>query len=114
MDPTSERKGTKIGVKEGEGPPPGYKWSVDILDSAHTEAMSFLTEDQYGHLARQVRELARQDDPTRSDTVDVKSIGEFFEIRDKGGILQKINARVFFCVCKSARVLAVLGAINKK
>src|SRR5437763_654509 len=98
MAEDQSRKTVKVGVKEGDGPPPGYQWNVDVLDQAHSNAMSFLSEEQYDHLARQVRELARQDEPTRRETVDVRSVEEFYEIRDKGGVLKKINARVFFCV----------------
>src|SRR5262245_7895758 len=94
MDEKPARKPVKVGVKEGEGPPPGYKWSVDVLDHAFTEAMAFLDEDQYAHVAGQVRELATEDEPTRSSTVDVRPIEDFYEIRDKGGILRKINVRL--------------------
>ena len=114
MDVQPERKGLKIGVKEGGGPPPGYQWNVDLLDQAVAEAMSFLTQEQYDHIARQVRELARENDPTRSATVDVRPIEGFYEIRDKGGVLKKINVRVFFCLCRKTRTIAILGAINKK
>ncbi len=56
-------KPIKIGVKEGGGPPPGYEWNVEILDQAFEEAIEFLDEDQYDHMAEQVRQLARQPDP---------------------------------------------------
>lgn len=65
-------------------------------------------------MADQVRELARQDDPTHSRTVDVRPIEDFYEIRDKGGILKKLNVRIFFFFQKAARRIVVLGAINKK
>jgi hypothetical protein len=104
----------KIGERQGGGPPPGYRWNVDIFDSAVDEARAFLNEDQYDYLARQVKQIARQDDPTHSETVDVRPISEFFEIRSKGGILGKINARVFFFVHRPTRTIVVLGAINKK
>lgn len=107
-------KAVKVGVKEGGGRPPGYSWTVDILDRAFDEAMGFLNEDQYAHLANQVKELARQEDPTHSDTVDVRPIEDFHEIRDKGGVLKNINTRVFFFLCKAPRILAVLGAIKKE
>jgi hypothetical protein len=107
-------KPVKIGVREGGGRPPGYQWNVNILDRGYDEAMGFLNEDQYEHLANQVREIARQDDPTHSDTVDVRPIEDFYEIRDKGGILGKINARVFYFVNKPAREIVVLGAIKKE
>jgi len=114
VDSNPTKKPIKIGVKQGDGPPPGYQWNVDVLDSAFQEAMKFLDEAQYYHLADQVRELARQSDPTHSDTVDVRPIEEFFEIRDKGGILGKINARVFYFVDKPTRKIVVIGAIKKE
>ncbi len=109
------RKPVKVGVKEGGGPFPGYKWNVDLLDQSHGEAMSFLTEDQYDHIARQVRELAMEDEPTQCLTVDVRPIECFFELRDKGGILKRINVRVFFFLNREEpRTIVVLGCINKK
>ena len=108
------RKAVKVGVKEGGGPPPGYLWNVDLLGQAFDEAMGFLNEDQYSHLASQVRELAMQEEPTRAETVDVRPVEDFHEIRDKGGILGKINARVFFFNHKPTRTILVLGAIKKE
>lgn len=114
MTPNPEHREVKIGVREGGGPPPGYQWNVNIFDQAYEEAMSFLNEDQYDHMASQVRELARQEDPTHSLTVDVRPIEDFYEIRDKGGILHKLNVRVFFFVHKSSRTIVVLGTIKKE
>ena len=106
------KKEVKIGVQVGQGPPPGYKWNVDILDRAFEQAIGFLDEDQYAHMADQVRELAMQGDPTHSETIDVRDIEDFYEIRDKGGVLGKINVRVFFFTHK--RKIVVLGAIKKE
>ena len=58
MADEAHRKRVKIGVTEGGGSPPGYLWNVDIVDQSFDEAMSFLNEDQYEHLAAQFRELA--------------------------------------------------------
>jgi hypothetical protein len=114
MSTEEVRKPVKIGVKQGDGPPPGYRWNIDLLDQAFQEAMAFLDEGQYGHMANQVRELARQEDPTHSDTVDVRPIEDYFEIRDKGGILRKINVRVFYFVHKPSRKIVVVGVIKKE
>ncbi len=111
-DPTPNQD--KIGVRRGGGPEPGYRWDVSILAPVHAEAMAFLNEDQYDHLARQVRELARQDDPTHSVTIDIRPVRDMFEIRDKGGILQKINARVFYLVSRTNRTIVILGAFHKQ
>ncbi len=110
----AERKKVKVVGKEGAGAPPGYKWSVHVLDRAYDEAVGFLSKPQYQHLALQVQELARQKDPTRSDLVDVRSIEAFHEIRDKGGVLGSLNVRVFFSVDKDDRSILILGAIKKQ
>lgn len=104
----------KVGVHQGDGPPPGYFCSVLILDFAFEEAMGLLNEDQYQHIAMQVKELATQQDPTHSQTVDVRPIEDFYEIRDKGGILGKLNVRVFFDWDKERRALVILGIIHKQ
>ena len=114
MAEPSRRRETKVGVRVGGGPPPGYEWNVTILDVAYKEAMEFLDGDQYTHIARQVKELAQQGDPTHSETVDVKAIENYCEIRDKGGILGRLNVRVFFYVHDSNRTIVVLGTIKKE
>lgn len=110
----ADSKNLKLGVKEGGGAPPGYEWNVLILDRAYEESISFLDACQYRHMAMQVKELATQPDPTRSETVDVKGIETFYEIRDKGGPLGNLNVRVFFGIDKASRSIVVLGAIKKQ
>lgn len=109
-----ERKPIKAGVKQGGGPPPGYLWNIDILDIAYEEAMSFLSAPQYGHLAEQMKDLAGQLDPSHSATQSVDQIENFLELRDKGGILGKLNVRIFFYLDKPKSSIVVLGTINKQ
>lgn len=106
----------RVGVKEGGGSPPGYRWSVWILNVAFDEAMSFLSPVQYEHLAMQFRELASQENPTHSDAISIRHMTpeDFCELRDKGGVLGNINTRVFFGVDKGNRAIVVLGSIKKQ
>ena len=108
------RKHLKVGVQRGSGPPPGYRWTVWIADIAHREARKFLNTDQYQHIAMQVKELAREDDPTHSETASVDAIEDFHELRDKGGILGGMNVRVFFYLDKPNKAFVILGAIKKQ
>lgn len=108
------RKSVKVGVKLGAGPPPGYKWNVDELGQSHDEAMAFLNEDQYEHLSRQVREVAKEEDPGHCSTVDVRQIEDFYEIREKGGVLRKLNVRICFSVYMPTRTIVILGVIKKE
>ena len=111
-----DAKSISIGVKVGAGQPPGYQWSVWILNVAFDEAMSFLSPVQYEHLAMQFRELALQEDPTHSNTISVRGMSpeDYYELRDKGGVLGNINTRVFFGVDKDSRAIVVLGSIKKQ
>ncbi|MGA2498597.1 MAG: hypothetical protein ABSH20_12700 [Tepidisphaeraceae bacterium] len=104
----------KTALKQGGGPPPGYRWHVWKLDVADRDARGFLDEDQYAHMADQVKELARQSDPTHPATLSVDAIEGFHELREKGGLLGKINVRLFFYLDKSAQVIVILGAIKKE
>ncbi len=109
------RRQLRVGVQRGGGPPPGYRWTVLILDIAYDEARKFLNEDQYQHMALQVKQLAREEDPTHSQTASVDAVEDFHELRDKGGILGGMNVRVFFFLEKQPRSnLVVLGAIKKQ
>ncbi|MBI1901279.1 MAG: hypothetical protein HYS13_09230 [Planctomycetia bacterium] len=105
-------KQLKVGVWAGDGPPPGYRWNVGILDLAFDEVRRFLTEDQYDHIAAQFKELARENDPSHSETASIDKIEDFYELRDKGGVLGKINVRVFFGLDKGS--IIVLGGIKKE
>jgi hypothetical protein len=108
------KKPVKVGVEKGAGRPPGYRWTVRILDIAFEEASAFLNEAQYQHVAAQVRELAREVDPTHSATQSIDAVEDFHELRDKGGILGGLNVRVFFFVHKPESELVILGAIKKQ
>lgn len=104
----------KIGVWQGGGPDPGYGWTVGILQLAFDEAMNAVTEAGYRHLEHQFKDLAGHSDPTHSETVDVRPIEDFHELRDKGGPLGGANIRVFFGVDPDRRALIVLGVIKKQ
>lgn len=109
----------KVGVRIGVGIPP-YQWSVWILDLAYDEAMKFLDESQYAYLSEQMRELAREKDPTHSQLLSVDAIEDFHELREKGGVLGKTNVRVFFAMDKRKtagvdhHAIVVLGAVKKE
>lgn len=109
-----ERNQLKVGVKEGSGPAPGYAWTVGILDLAYRDTQKVVTDAQYRHLADQVRDLARSEDPTHCETQSVDAIEDYFELRDKGGILGKLNVRIFWAIDKARRVLVILGFVAKK
>lgn len=107
-------KPLKVGLQAGAGPLPGYLWSVHYLSIARDEAMEFLTDDQYAHVVGLIRALASEADPTHPSTVTVEAVEGFFELKDKGGILGKINLRVYFATSPNDKAIVILGAIKKE
>ncbi len=90
------------------------KWTLAYLDVAEKDGTSFLDPDQYAHAVSLFDDLASESNPRISDRQSVKKIDEFYELRDKGGILRKINLRVFFAVLDEKKLILVLGSIKKE
>jgi hypothetical protein len=113
----SKSKGTKpvkVGVKVGGGPPPGFIWNVSFFGIALDEADQILTSDQKEHAKDLVRELAREEHPTHPRSVSVDQVEDFYEIRDKGGILGKINLRIFFSIEVDYKTILILAVVKKE
>ena len=92
----TNRKPLKVGVWEGGGSPMGYLWTVAILDIAFEEALAAVGEHGYSHFAMQFKIMATSSDPTHCEEVDVRSVEDFYEVRDGGGVCGNVNVRVFF------------------
>lgn len=89
-------------------------WKLAYLDAAEKDARRFLTDDHYAHAVQLFDELALEVNPRCSETQDVRGIEDFFELRDKGGILGKINLRVYFAVLDDHHIIVVLGVYKKE
>ncbi len=109
-------KPLKIGVLQGTEATQGilYQWSVGVYDSAFDEILKIVGEAGYAHFAMQVKEIATLNDPSHSDTVDIRPLENIFEIRDHGGVVGNINVRVFFGIDKQRRTIIILGTIKKQ
>lgn len=88
-------------------------WKLGYLDATVGES-GFLNEKQYDYLVDQFREMSKCVDPVRCPTVDVEQVGEFWELRDKGGILGKLNVRVYFAVVAKKKFIVVLSVYKKE
>ncbi len=76
--------------------------------------MGILNTVQYAYVASQVRSLATEADPTHSQLCSVDAVGDFHELREKHGVLGKINLRVFFFVDRDARAIVIIGVFKKE
>ena len=104
----------KIALRQGGGRFPGYKFGVLYFDVARKEATKFLDEAQYAHVVMLFKGLAGEPDPAHPLTVDVRAIENYYELRDKGGILGRIALRVYFHIDMTLRQVVVLGADKKE
>ena len=97
-------------------PPDGATalWELAYLDAANSDARKILDEDQYAHVIGLFDLLAAEENPRLPRTVDVRSIDAFYELRDKGGILGRLNIRVYFAVFDRQRLILVLGCMKKE
>jgi hypothetical protein len=107
-------KPLKVGLKAGAGPLPGYSWHVGYLSVARDEAMGFLNDEQYAHAVDLVRALASEVDPSHPSTVTVEAVEDFFELKDKGGVLGKINLRIYFTINREEKAIVIIAAIKKE
>lgn len=90
------------------------KWELGYLEVAEKEARKLLTNDQYVHALELFDDLAYETDPTKSQTQDVRKIENFYELRDKGGILGNINLRVYFTIIGNKRLILALAVYKKE
>ena len=89
-------------------------WTLGYLEAAVRDAKKFLTDDQYAHAVQQFELLATERNPRLSEAQDIRPIGDFYELRDKGGILGKINLRAYFAVFDESHLIVVLGCYKKE
>lgn len=89
-------------------------WRLGYLDVAAKDAKKFLTEDQYAHAVQLFDVLAADVNPRTSQALEIESIEDLFELKDKGGILGKINLRVYFAVIDERHLILALGAYKKE
>lgn len=104
----------KVGKHRESGPPPRRLWNLWFLDMADQEARRFLNEASMAYVIEQFEELARQVDPAHPLGLSVDAVETFYELREKGGPLGKINFRGFYLIDRPRRAVIVIGAIKKE
>lgn len=84
------------------------------MEAAAREGHKILDDIQYAYVLEAFDEIALARDPKSPETHDVAPIYNFFEFRDKGGHLGKINLRVYFSVHTEGRSIVVLSVYKKE
>jgi hypothetical protein len=91
------------------------KWKVLALKKAREDAKDFLNDTQYAHVVELVRRLKDWQDRKQLTDLRIQKIrNDLWELKDKGGVLGKINVRVFFAPLSERKEIIVLGAFKKE
>jgi len=93
---------------------PNTKWTPAYLRKAADEARAILNDVQYAYVVQQILLLCEEEDPSHPVLLDVDAIEDFYELRDKGGVLGRINLRVYFWISRPRRMVVVLGVWKKE
>jgi hypothetical protein len=88
--------------------------SVIVLAVAKKEGRDFLTETQYVHITNIIKLPANFDDPAAMSALRIEPIADFFELKEKGGILGKTNVRIYFGFDPNTRQVVVAKAYKKE
>jgi len=89
-------------------------WNLAYGDAAAKEGRAILDDAQYTHVREQFELMAEFENPRSVQVLDVQPIDDFFELRDKGGILRKLNLRVYFGILEESRTIVVVGCYKKE
>lgn len=89
-------------------------WKLMYLPAAADEARKILTQGQYAHVVQIFEQLALEPNPAESKAFDIRTIDEFLELREKGGLLGKINLRVYFYIHGKRKIIIALKTYKKE
>jgi hypothetical protein len=91
------------------------KWqTVVVLSVAKAEGRDFLTEVQYLHIVDLIKQLVGFGAKQFKTALTIEKIQEFWELKDKGGVLRKLNVRVYFAHVVERNEIVVLSTYKKE
>ena len=90
------------------------KVRVVPLRAAIKDGRAFLNDGQYVHLRDIVRRLGEWNNREEMNDLRIAPIQGLWELKEKGGILGRINARIFFAYLKDRRQIVVFGALKRR
>ena len=90
------------------------KWVVVILNVAKKEGHKILSKFQYDHIVEILKRLVDFGNQEELGDLDIEPIDSFYELKEKGGILGRINLRLYFGTRKEKQELVVAKAYKKE
>lgn len=105
----TRKQETSQGLAGGQG-----RYKVVVLACAKREGRKILNAGQYEHVSDIVKRLVDFDDAQEMSDMRIGPIGDFFELKEKGGLLGNINLRLFFGRLNREREIVVVKAYKKE
>jgi hypothetical protein len=88
--------------------------TVVVLNIAAKEGADELTAGQYLHVKDQIKQLVGFGRQEFESQLRIEKFGEFWELKEKGGVLGKKNIRVYFKYHEEANEVVVLSTYKKE
>lgn len=88
-------------------------WRMGRLDVTKSEGM-FLSEVQHDYLVEQFHDMGTFKNPLECPTVVLERVEDFHALKDKGGVLGKLNVRVYFMIDTKRKAIVVLSVYKKE
>jgi hypothetical protein len=90
------------------------KWTVVVLEVARKEGHKILSDLQYDHVVEILKRLADFGNAEETADLDIEPISSFYELKEKGGPLGRINLRVYFGAIPERREIVIAKAYKKE
>ena len=90
------------------------KLVVVVLEAAKREGHKILNDLQYEYIRQMVQRLEDFGNRKELCDLDIRSISTFWELREKGGVLGKINLRVYFGLMPEEGEVVIAMAYKKE
>lgn len=87
---------------------------VAVLAVAKKEARGFLSAGQYLHMTDLVKQLTGFGIRHFESNLRIEPFGDFWELKDKGGVLGRLNVRVYFAHVDARNEVVVLSTYKKE
>jgi hypothetical protein len=103
------------GDRAAAGKPVETKWQqVFVPQIVRLEAREFMTMGQYVHVMDFVKQLVGFGTQTFDRTMRIEQLEEFWELKEKGSVLGRLNVRIYFAYVKVHNRIVLLSAYKKE
>jgi hypothetical protein len=107
------KKGRRRRPRQAAGAPT-RRQVVAVIAVAKKEGRSFLSPAQYLHVTDLVKQLTGFGVRQFESNLRIEPLGDFWELKDKGGVLRRLNVRVYFAHVDQRNEIVVLSTYKKE